>query len=626
MKAKFFWVFVIGIAGCGAEAPETTAKQKPAATGEDEKLGLDRYDTVESEVSGEWSEVRLIESSHPYGNSYRNSWSVNGSAGATEMRVVFERLELEEGYDFVYVSDARGERVTRHTGASSGREIVVPGDRADLRIATDASVTGWGFRARIFERRSCICAQVFAPVCGNDGRTYGNQCQADCARVPVQYRGECSRAAWEPVSMPTESLHPYTDRYERTWTLSYSGARQIRVHFTKIDVERGYDFVRILDASGRQVHEYTGIASDVTTPPISGSAVQVRLVTDDSVTGYGFSIDRVEVVGGCTVDAECGAGESCTQVQCIRAPCFRVCSPSGPQFTRVTLAQLESDPRAYDGRQVEVVAEPTLSSAICTRIACQPTNQCCNRCSASFSIGGSIGLQRASGEAMGCSGNECTYASNCAPAFPAQGAGEYTFRGTFRAGEFGARQLVVDSFRANGCQKTGCSSHVCANSSVITTCEARPEYGCYRSATCAAQADGFCAWTMTSQLQQCLANAGSSPREHLSRDTPLSVPDATAGGVTSSIEVGSTSARVVRASVAITHPYRGDLRVTIVAPNGQSRVLHDKTGGSFDDLVLEDLDVSSLAGGRFSGTWRLRVEDLARADTGTLNQWSLTFD
>jgi eight-cysteine-cluster-containing protein len=56
------------------------------------------------------------------------------------------------------------------------------------------------------------------------------------------------------------------------------------------------------------------------------------------------------------------------------------------------------------------------------------------------------------------------------------------------------------------CRATGCSGQVCAAEDVVTTCEFRPEYACYQSASCAAQADGQCGWTMTAELEECLEN------------------------------------------------------------------------------------------------------------------------
>ncbi|HSK04633.1 MAG TPA: hypothetical protein VK932_25460 [Kofleriaceae bacterium] len=56
------------------------------------------------------------------------------------------------------------------------------------------------------------------------------------------------------------------------------------------------------------------------------------------------------------------------------------------------------------------------------------------------------------------------------------------------------------------CMKTGCSGTVCADEQVITTCEYRPEFACYKDATCERQADGNCGWTETAELTACLAN------------------------------------------------------------------------------------------------------------------------
>ncbi|HEY5838390.1 MAG TPA: DUF6748 domain-containing protein [Pyrinomonadaceae bacterium] len=60
---------------------------------------------------------------------------------------------------------------------------------------------------------------------------------------------------------------------------------------------------------------------------------------------------------------------------------------------------------------------------------------------------------------------------------------------------------------AGRCFKTGCSSQVCADRNVITTCEFRPEYACYQKAMCERQRNGECGFTQTAELAACLARA-----------------------------------------------------------------------------------------------------------------------
>ena len=62
------------------------------------------------------------------------------------------------------------------------------------------------------------------------------------------------------------------------------------------------------------------------------------------------------------------------------------------------------------------------------------------------------------------------------------------------------------------CFKTGCSSQVCSDENVMTTCEYRAEYACYQKAICERQKSGECGFTMTPELRSCLERARRSPQ------------------------------------------------------------------------------------------------------------------
>jgi aminopeptidase S len=79
----------------------------------------------------------------------------------------------------------------------------------------------------------------------------------------------------------------------------------------------------------------------------------------------------------------------------------------------------------------------------------------------------------------------------------------------------------------------------------------------------------------------------------------------------------------VSVGVDIRHPYRGDLVVDVLAPDRTVHNVHNRAGGSADDLVTTfSVDASSEVA---NGTWRLRVRDAAARDVGTINGWSLQF-
>ena len=87
----------------------------------------------------------------------------------------------------------------------------------------------------------------------------------------------------------------------------------------------------------------------------------------------------------------------------------------------------------------------------------------------------------------------------------------------------------------------------------------------------------------------------------------------------------SGTATSVSVAVNVTHTYIGDLKVDLVAPDGTTKTVHDRSGGSTDDIdqtYAPDFGSVSIA-----GAWILRINDnYASADDGILNSWTLTIN
>nr|WP_117215467.1 M14 family zinc carboxypeptidase [Allorhizocola rhizosphaerae] len=73
--------------------------------------------------------------------------------------------------------------------------------------------------------------------------------------------------------------------------------------------------------------------------------------------------------------------------------------------------------------------------------------------------------------------------------------------------------------------------------------------------------------------------------------------------------------------VHIVHTYKGDLIVNLVAPDGTLYLLHNRAGGSADNI--DQVFTVNLSGEVANGTWRLRVQDAASLDTGRIDTWTL---
>ncbi|MFB8214391.1 MULTISPECIES: M4 family metallopeptidase [Streptomyces] len=108
--------------------------------------------------------------------------------------------------------------------------------------------------------------------------------------------------------------------------------------------------------------------------------------------------------------------------------------------------------------------------------------------------------------------------------------------------------------------------------------------------------------------------------------TAVTIPDAGAA-VTSSVTVSGVTGNApstLKADVNITHTWRGDLVVDLVAPDGTAYRLKNSSSGDSADNVVETYTVNASSEVA-NGVWKLKVQDVARQDTGRINSFKLTF-
>ncbi|MFF4252516.1 S8 family serine peptidase [Streptomyces sp. NPDC001663] len=127
-------------------------------------------------------------------------------------------------------------------------------------------------------------------------------------------------------------------------------------------------------------------------------------------------------------------------------------------------------------------------------------------------------------------------------------------------------------------------------------------------------------------VQAVSGSGGSTGGTTFTNTTAVAVPD-NGSAIESSIAVSGRSGNApsaLQVGVDITHTYRGDLVIDLVAPDGSTYRLKSASSSDSADNVKTTytVDASSEAA---NGTWKMRVQDTAAQDTGTLNSWKLTF-
>ena len=183
--------------------------------------------------------VPPVESPHPYPNNAYLTYEVK-VPGAVRIRVFFERISVEYGFDYLYLYDDYGnsQEFTGYYYDVWSRWF--EGDTVHIVLTSDYIVTDWGFRATAVEyEKSTAVVEEDISLTG-------------------------SATGWYSVEKP--------------------GALNLAVYFTNITLASG-DYLEVYDEEMNLLANYTTSTTDVWTPEGGGDILYIHLV---SVSGSAF--------------------------------------------------------------------------------------------------------------------------------------------------------------------------------------------------------------------------------------------------------------------------------------------------------------------------------------------------
>ena len=227
------------------------------AGGDDNILYLDNI-----VVKQEWEkdETVAFSSPHPYPNDTTMEWVIYRK-DASAIRIHFSSFSIENYFDSLVVLDGEGNIWCTYNG-DMGRftSCTVPGKKAIVRLITDPANNGYGFDVDF-----------------------------------VQYYKDYP--VWFNIPENISTEHPYQNNSHQEWTVSYPGARAMRVTFSNFYLEDGHDFVYLYDKNDVLYATYTGHIGNFNSRGIPGDQIKIVFESDNAVQEYGFDIKIAGYVG-----------------------------------------------------------------------------------------------------------------------------------------------------------------------------------------------------------------------------------------------------------------------------------------------------------------------------------------
>ena len=301
------------------------------------------------------------------------TWVATCTDTARVVEITFYGFATEANFDYLYMYDS-ADTTTQlsqfhghgHTGDSNAPQMNVAyrstGNIASMRYTSDGSVNGHGFAAEF------TCVALRDPDDSCDEGTNGNPlaaanngwCDSGCpAGTDCTDCGECvvavdtsnvvfnSAAACAGGETVGDGgavgiTGNYAANADCTWIIDCSATAGMTTKLTivSMDVERNYDFVEILTASGDVVDQLTGSTANgelqqaghqIPYEIEGGSEMRVRLRSDDVYQGDGFQgvANCVQFQTNCPRDDLCCQCDETCMTNGGDQACFEACYAEG---------------------------------------------------------------------------------------------------------------------------------------------------------------------------------------------------------------------------------------------------------------------------------------------------------
>lgn len=108
--------------------------------------------------------------------------------------------------------------------------------------------------------------------------------------------GGSEEPQWYTQSVSHDTPHNYPNNYNDYHDYYKAGAQKVALHFSQFETESNYDFVYIRDNAGTEIAKYHG-SKEAFWAIVDGEYIKSQLVSDYSVTKYGYHIDGVAYYG-----------------------------------------------------------------------------------------------------------------------------------------------------------------------------------------------------------------------------------------------------------------------------------------------------------------------------------------